>query len=59
MKVLGQIQVRLFQLISAPVSITENTSIDEFLSIAEAAQRSFEVKGKESKYSRANLTIEN
>jgi hypothetical protein len=29
------------------------------LSIAEAAQRSFEVKGKESKYSRANLTIEN
>ena len=29
--------------ISAPVSITENTSIDEFLSNAEAAQRSFEV----------------
>ena len=29
--------------VAAPVSITENTSIDEFLSNAEAAQRSFEV----------------
>ena len=27
-----------------PISITENTSIDEFLSNAEAAQRSFEAE---------------
>ena len=28
----------------APISITENTSIDEFLSNAEAAQRNFEAE---------------
>ena len=29
--------------VAAPVSVTKNTSINEFLSNAEAAQRSFEV----------------
>ena len=40
---IDELNTSLFIIISAPVSITENTSIDEFLSNAEAAQRSFEV----------------